>query len=274
MKTLVLYHQGCPDGMTAAWAVRKFLGDEAEYVPVSYPAGGSDVVMPDVKGRDVFFVDFCPPPAQLGAIHSRAADLLVLDHHESAEKNCGDLPYTMFDLDRSGATIAWDYFSDGEPRPWIVDYAEDRDLFRFDLPDSRAVNAYVMSGEYTLERWDRLAKLSLEEARERGEVVLEKIAGYIAYQKEHVRMVSFQGHEVPTVNAPQWDISDLLHEIQKGYAFAVGWFQRGDGLYQYSLRSDGGVRVNDIAAKFGGGGHPAAAGFCLSREDHIDLGIT
>lgn len=44
---------------------------------------------------------------------------------------------------------------------------------------------------------------------------------------------------------------------------ALGWWQRFDGKFQFSLRSRGDIDVSEIAKKFGGGGHKNAAGFQL-----------
>ncbi len=52
----------------------------------------------------------------------------------------------------------------------------------------------------------------------------------------------------------------------QGHPFAVGWSQRADGLFTYSLRSaEGGLDVSVIAKRHGGGGHPHAAGFTSAK---------
>lgn len=53
-----------------------------------------------------------------------------------------------------------------------------------------------------------------------------------------------------------------------GAAFVVGWFQRADGTYQYSLRGAGEVDVSEIAKRWGGGGHCDAAGFQVWEPVH------
>lgn len=44
-----------------------------------------------------------------------------------------------FDLDRSGAAIAWEHFN-RDAAPDLIRYVEDRDLWRWSLPDSEAVS--------------------------------------------------------------------------------------------------------------------------------------
>jgi uncharacterized protein len=53
MSKLVLYHANCADGFTAAWIAHGVFGDDAEYVPVQYGQAP-----PDVRGRDVFILDW------------------------------------------------------------------------------------------------------------------------------------------------------------------------------------------------------------------------
>lgn len=78
---------------------------------------------------------------------------------------------------------------------------------------------------------------------------------------KNTRRVFFENWNVPIVNAPQVDISELLDHLARNDTFAMGWWQRGDGEFQYSLRSRGDFDVSELAKKYGGGGHKNAAGF-------------
>ncbi len=42
-------------------------------------------------------------------------------------------------------------------------------------------------------------------------------------------------------------MSKLVGHLAESAPFAVGWFQRADGLYQYSLRSCGDFDVSSLA---------------------------
>ena len=65
---------------------------------------------------------------------------------------------------------------------------------------------------------------------------------------EQARTVEVEGQKVPMVNAPYICISELVGKLAESAPFAVGWFQRSDGLYAYSLRSRGpdGVDVSEM----------------------------
>lgn len=263
MRELVIYHGNCIDGFTAAWAVWTRAGDDAEYFPAQYASGGADVELPDVTGRDVVMVDFCTGRDQLLRLKEQAASLLVLDHHKTAEAACAGLDFCVFDMEQSGAGLAWRHFRGTEP-PWLVAYAEDRDLWRFALPDSKAINAYISSATMDFQNWDRMATEPIEEAVLAGRAVLNYIDRYVLEMSKQARSVAFAGYAaVPLVNAPYINTSELVGHLATDAPFAVGWFQRSDGMYQYSLRSRGAdaVDVSEVAKSYGGGGHKHAAGF-------------
>jgi oligoribonuclease NrnB/cAMP/cGMP phosphodiesterase (DHH superfamily) len=262
VRPLVIYHAACRDGFCAAWVAWKALGKDADFHAAYY---GKEP--PPVAGRDVYMIDFSYPRDVLDQMAGAASSLVVLDHHKTAEEALRGAPYAQFDMERSGAGMAWDHFFPREPRPWIVDYVEDRDLWRHRLPNGPAINAYIGTLLFDFDTWDQTSKMNPIEVAQYGVPVENKTRQYVTELAKNVRRVTFEGVDVPLVNAPQVDISELLSFVAHGEAFAVGWWQRGDGLFQYSLRSrePSDVDVSQIAKRYGGGGHQRAAGF-QSRE--------
>lgn len=168
MNALVLYHGHCPDGMTAAWTAWRKLGTAADYVAVNY-----NEPPPDVRGRRVYILDFCYPRAELEILTAAAAHVTVLDHHVSAMHKV--FPETLgadvqkrehedvkcrikFDLTKSGARLAWEFFHPGEPVPLLVQYVQARDLWTFDLPFSEEVSATISSYPHDFDLWNQLEK--------------------------------------------------------------------------------------------------------------------
>lgn len=262
-KLLVIYHGACRDGFAAAWCIwRRFPG--SEFVPALYGEPP-----PDVTGRDVVMVDFSYPLAMMEDLAVRCESLLVLDHHKTAEAALRAFAHpnaeVHFDMDRSGAGMAWDHFFPGQPRPWIVSYVEDRDLWRHALPNGPAVNAFLGTLRYDFEHWYQTSRLPVESVVQLGQTVEDKIRHYVTEVAKNARRVTFEGYEVPMVNAPQVDISELVGFLCNGEKFAIGWWQRSDGSFSYSLRSRGDFDVSDLAKRYGGGGHKNAAGFQSSK---------
>lgn len=273
-KALVLYHDNCPDGFTAAWAVWKALGDEALYAGVNY---GQEPVLSACEGRRVILVDFSYPRAQLDRIGAVAERVEVYDHHKTAEEALrywGDeAPETrrvVFDMNRSGAGIAWDEFHPGGPtwlgvRPPLVSYAEDMDLWRFALPYSREIREVIFLTERTFAAWNDLNDSLVADFPGRAQIgaaLLQAKRVRVATVCKNVRWLTFGEHRIPVVNA-SWDMSELGEYLAEQYPDAPCggyYFDRADAR-QWGFRSRNGFDVSALCKQYGGGGHAAAAGF-------------
>jgi len=278
MKTLCIYHAFCADGFAAAWTVRRALGEDVEFYPGAYGQKP-----PDTTDRNVLLVDFSYKRPVLEQMASRARSILILDHHKTAAEDLDGWPraveYPMwqaltattgitcmraaiFDMERSGAGITWDYFNPRAPRPALIDRLEDRDLWRFRFADTRAVQACVFSYPYDFDVWDKLMEEPLNELRREGEAIERKhhkdIAELVGASR---RTMVIGGYGVPVANLPYTMSSDAGHLMCKGEPFAACYLDTSDGR-TFSLRStDAGMDVSAIAKNYGGGGHRNAAGF-------------
>lgn len=283
---LVIYHANCADGFTAAWAAWKYFGANAEYYPATH---GNPP--PDVAGKHVVIVDFCFKRGVLDEMAEKALSILVLDHHKTAEADLAGiatpkmawedhiqdahlqdplqmtrLPYVraLFDMERSGAGITWDFFHPGVLRPNLVNYVEDRDLWRFSLTHSREVNAYVFAHEYTFLEWDRLRAYltNIDSAADMGAAIEKKHHKDVRELVQATRRTMvIGGHKIPVANIPYTLTSDAGHLMAQGEPFAACYWDTSEGRV-FSLRSsDDGLDVSEIAGRYGGGGHARAAGF-------------
>ena len=124
--TDVWYHANCADGFGAAWSAWKILGDEANYQPVRH----GDPIPEVHSAMRLAIVDFAYRRDQLLEIAEKVDTLIVLDHHRSAAKDLDGLDFARFDLNKSGARMAWEYWHPGVELPDLLAYVEDRDLWR------------------------------------------------------------------------------------------------------------------------------------------------
>lgn len=280
-ESLVIYHENCADGFTAAWAFWTVFGDEAEYLPAQY--GDEPPEMVEIVDREVYIVDFSYPREVLEWMHGLAKKLVVLDHHKTAEKNLAGLDYCEFDMTRSGAMMAWDYVVDtyadpsdyvGHPAPNLVKYVQDRDLWTWELTGSKEISAYIGTLEFDFLEWDCLRR-ELEKTR-LWERIYEKGQAIVAYRDQLIASVArkayraeIAGHDVPIVNAPSIIRSELGNVLTEGELFAGVWYIDPEVGAIMSLRSndDSAVDVSEIAEQFGGGGHPNAAGFTFDPRE-------
>lgn len=266
---LVIYHAKCLDGIAAAWSAWMVYQPLGEYLPASY--GDLPPADETVAGRDVILVDFSYPRDALVRLHKAARSLLVLDHHKTAQEALDGLPFAIFGQERSGAGLAWDVLHDGKPRPWVIDYTEDRDLWRFRLPDSHEVNAWLRAQPRTLEGYDVASATPLDVARELGREIRAQERVYIEQEKAKASHAMLADYCVPVVNTGRHCASEIVGELSENYPFAASWQER-DGLIHYELRSrENGADVSMIARLFGGGGHKHAAGFSAAKVVHSTI---
>ena len=295
---LCIYHGNCADGFGAAWSVREGLGHEVEFHPGVYQDAP-----PDVRGRDVILVDFSYKRDVLLEMAKIARSILVIDHHESAAEDLapdenyivdfgaytGELTwsrflqnvqqdqfegcpyariYAIFDMERSGAGMAWDFFVGGG-RPPLIDHIEDRDLWRFQLEGTREIQAVVFSHPYDFDVWHDLVARSQAD-RDRRRMIEEGAAIERKHHKDVAELVrvfkrrmTIGGVEVWAANLPYTLTSDAGNLMAQGEPFAACYWDTPDGRV-FSLRSTAdGADVAVIAAQYGGGGHRNASGFRL-----------
>lgn len=290
-RPLVIFHMPCMDGFTAAWAMW------LKYPDAEFIHGVHGQPPPDVKGRDVYLLDFSYKREVMRCIMDDAMDVTILDHHRSAEADLegiftdfkltgGEIAAAngRFDMEKSGARLAWEWFHPGVEVPLFVRLVEDRDLWRFAIPDSKALNATFFSYDYDFLKWN-----AIREACEDNERFLGLLAGGCAIERKHDKdvkeLVSKLRHfrkfkhaagvngevlYIPCANLPYTMSSDAAGLMAERAPFAATYYQDCSGQYVFSLRSrNGGLDVSAIASRYGGGGHRNAAGFRVASLEAL-----
>ena len=287
-KPLVVYHgPSCLDGMASAWAMYSLLGDSAEYIVGRYQANYEI----DFADREVFLVDFSYPRAFLEErILPVALKVVLIDHHKSALEELRGLSAPNFDMspsamDKSGAMLAWEYvaghFDSPKSTPYLIRIIQDRDLWKFEFPETKAVTAALFSKNLTYKTlgkfmWDRKAVTIL---RKQGEVLLQahdkECRSLIKYAKRIVPVqIGDNEIEVVVVNAPPKYSSDVGNILSLEHPFAMTYWDSQNNR-EFSLRSNSEnpehVDVSEIAKLFGGGGHKHASGFKVPRNHPLAM---
>jgi oligoribonuclease NrnB/cAMP/cGMP phosphodiesterase (DHH superfamily) len=283
----ILYHGKCPDGFCAAFIAKKRY-PEAELLPMDH---GTPVPFEAVRGKDCLVLDFSWPVREDNIkLYDIAKNFHIYDHHKTAEERLAGLPFVTFDMHRSGAGLTWDHLfgidsykhrplrfhtlglnSAYKDRPFYVSYVEDRDLWNWKLPKSKEVNAYLMSLPMTIEAWQHLDKMTAEEAAVYGQPVVSHIDRYVreACQEAQYGIWHLEGKVYSTAicNCPYMNCSEIGNVLAQGADVSLTWFERKDGMTQFSLRSIDEIDVSEIAKQYLGGGHTHAAGFRLSVQE-------
>jgi len=284
---VVFYHDNCEDGFTAWWVAQRALearGVRAYGLAVQYGHYDFEAELAAAEGMPVFVLDFCFTRPEMERLAAAASSLVVCDHHKTAEaalagfmpamEAAGHTVHVDFDMKRSGAGVTWGYFH-APPPPLLVRYIEDRDLWRWVLPHSKAINAYLGTLPHDLEAWDTARHALSEEFAQAvtwGRGALASVDRWVGSVVDStLRWVSVPtspSFDVPCINVGYKGCSEAVGAVADRHPsapFALGWWVRGDGQVVFSLRSRGEVDVSDVAKQFGGGGHAKAAGFTLSK---------
>lgn len=264
---LCIYHNNCLDGFGAAWAVRHALGEDVEFYK-----GIHQQPPPDVDGLDVILVDFSYKRAVLESMLKTATSITILDHHISAEKDLATLLENgrikgLFDMNRSGAMLAWQWYNPDQPPPKLIAFIQDRDLWQFKLEGTREIHAALSSYPYDFEVWDKLMASGDDELallKRDGEAIERRLQKDVKQLiAAGVRRMTIAGYDVPVLNASSAYVSDAGHLLSIGEPFAACYWDHADGR-SFSLRSSkDGIDVAEVAKKYGGGGHEKAAGFTV-----------
>ena len=269
MKHICIYHKSCTDGFAAALAVKVFLEREHPEDEHKFTAAHYGDTPPNVTGAYVYIVDFSFPREVLLELHKQAAYLVVLDHHKTAEAALEGLEFCYFDMNRSGAMMAWQHFNSELPAPELFRYVQDRDLWQWKLENSQEISAALKIMPLDFDMWlPLLVDDCLFELIDKGRVILEYQRQEVARMLKHPpEMITLGGYTVPCINTTTL-ISEVGQALSDGYAFAATYFDRHDARV-FSLRSntrgENMVDVSAIAKQYGGGGHAAAAGFTLPK---------
>lgn len=321
----VLYHGNCNDGFGAAFAawlhLRKLDGGTV-YLPVNYGKPLPDLI----TGSDVYIVDFSYPAKVLLELGRRMNKVVVLDHHKTAQQDlsvdafrkalqedglniddmymkpegvsAGKTPmddgwirirnvYVKFDMTKSGAILAWEYWHPNDVAPLILCYIQDRDLWKFEMFNSEAVSAYMQTNDQDFVLWEFLmSDFQRPEARQEvyraGSACLKLKKQMVEVMASNMRLALFDLSQdppklslatspecfdkqwiVPCANATVFfsEVGNRLLELHTEAPFAAYYLDRADGKRQWGLRSRKEFDCSVIAKAFGGGGHAQASGF-------------
>jgi uncharacterized protein len=260
MEKLVLSHKFCADGLASAWVLRKKY-PKAEIQFMQY--GGT---LPDLVDRDVIMVDWSVKSEQMKEIIEKSRSVLVIDHHDTAEKELiqfinDDRIEIVFDMKKAGCVLAWNYYYPDKKMPYLLSLVQDRDIWSWKLKETKDVSACLASYDLMdIDQFDQNMKRPLKELIDEGKP-LNRVADASRKRKltKDVRYAMCSGYMVAVVNSTE---NELLHDILNSglypeAKFAIG-YRDTSSLTVHSFRSID-FDVGQIAKNFSGGGHVHAS---------------
>lgn len=283
---IIVYHgSGCPDGISA-------LKCALMYADIKIKYGCKAGVDPNIDHIDksILFVDICPSITYLTKIAKESKQIVILDHHKSTldtfnknKDNVSENIIFILDMDRAGCQITWDYFFPNKPRPWFIDYVADRDLWKWLLPNSKAINtAYSYNDYFNTFNLDKLNEL-IEPSDTVKQKLLDQGIQLIKIQQKELDFATGKAIEgTMKVNDIQYHIwigtisSELRSDL--GNILANKKLSNGNqpdfsATWSYDLKADiwnisfrgtkNGPDLSAICKLYGGGGHYCASGMSI-----------
>nr|CAG8521762.1 7268_t:CDS:2 [Entrophospora candida] len=301
----IIYHKNCPDGFGAAYSAWKKLGTKATY----HAAVHNEPPPSDLSDKHVGIFDFTYSRSIIKELEKKAKLVVIVDHHLSAKLDFFPASSSSisdkdekksnyhFDMDKSGARLAWEFFWPDKPVPSMIKYIEDKDLFRFLLPKSREFSTYWEVIPLEFEEYNKFVEDEslINNIQEIGAHILKYRDSKVTYLLKNVsykrkmtlslkeagkdNKIIPKTYSVSVINSSMWQ-SELGNNLMKSNFnnndkkekskekveecdFSMIWYYDGnDKQYNISLRSiDEKADVSQIAKHFGGGGHRNASGF-------------
>lgn len=287
-----IYHDRDLDGLACA-AIMKLRFPDIKLVGWDYSYNPEDFFNEyDLRGCEVYMADVSMPLEAMKMIAAEADTFIWIDHHEKAiaetRPEMPDNTFVVYLPERAACEIAWRWFFPDQETPEIIASLGAYDVWRKDDPD-RHWGMWVLPIQmYYNAHWDTAIEKIKHDLYLRGhgagewDRVLAIVSDGIAmlkFEKSQIRRAMGSGkisrefvspapstrtHVCFLINATV-NPGRLADEVWKEHPeceVLIHYHRAKDGRWKYSLRSqDTGPNVAEIAAQYGGGGHPNAAGF-------------
>lgn len=286
MRNILITHKNCMDGIGCVLAVREY--DRQNNITnreIIYAQYGKDqekdiqeLLDWDNDDRcNILIGDFSFKRETLILLHAQHNEVVVIDHHATAQKDLEGLDFCIFDMTKSGAVLVWEYLFPTEEVPILLQYIQDRDIWTWNLQYSKEVSAgLTLIDKKELDVFETHMN-DVSSLASKGHTILEyqqQTINKIVRQKKYLPRISIGGYnDVICINT-----TTLISEIGNalvldGEKFVAMYFDT-DKERVFSLRANGEVNVAFIAKQYGGGGHPNAAGFSIplpqfNLSDHL-----
>jgi len=277
---LAIVHGNCTDGTFSAIAINIYCEENGLPKPdIFYGIYGKDN-LPDVRGKNVIMADFSYDRPTIERMHEEAESLVVIDHHKTAEKELAGLDYCIFDMNKSGCVLTWNYLFPEQIPPIVFSYVQDRDIWTWLLHKSKEVSAglrlFTHKELLTMDT-DHIRSLNfVEELMTSGEPIVkymdQQVNSVVKRALSDPKLFNIGGYEVPCINSTAL-ISEIGNQtcLNSGYDFSAQYLFTDDSMV-FSLRSVGDFDVSAVCKVYGSGGHRNSAGMSFKFKD-IDMNV-
>jgi oligoribonuclease NrnB/cAMP/cGMP phosphodiesterase (DHH superfamily) len=278
---VLIYHDPCSDGLSSAACLHSYsiinkLSQKIEYIGSAYERNSeSDKItklLERVKNKNVIMCDVSFNYDVILKFIEVTSSFLIIDHHKTAKEKLEhlDSKYKIFDMDKCGARLMWEYLFESDKTPLLIDYVQDRDLWLEKMTYGKEFAAWFYNLPLNMEVYYEY----MQDDKKLMDGIMTKGIYYKQINDIHIERSSYTdptfcliGNRYYFVGYSNTKIlkSDVANMLLIKYPlldFSVAYSINDTGTCTYaSLRShDDATDVSLIAEKMDGGGHRNASG--------------
>ena len=289
MKYIIFHHDDL-DGYASGYITKKSIKDESADRNIvtfvcNYEKNSQKDILnkADIRSDDiVYIVDYCFEDKYMKILFEKLGNNLIwIDHHSTAIERMKDYNINgIRDTKFSATKLCWNYFFSNVKEPIFVQLIDIFDCWKKNESELWDWNISILPFKYALEHenldlydnnnvWNELIKNDPNFIRKLlidGTVIKNYVdKKYIEEAKNKSYVIEFEGCRALTINSygsgslPLEETFDpSIHDIMLTYSIGNN---KLINVGLYTTKKD--FHVGNIAKKFGGGGHPGAAGFSL-----------
>jgi len=295
----VIYHKKCPDGFTGFFLLHqsKLIHKNAKIMP-DIPSAKQ--LPPDIQGH-VIIIDVAYKKYVLEQIINKAESVLFIDHHITIRDDVLELEKkykhkfkSIYNQNKSGATLMWEFLYPKKKHPYFIDLIEDNDTGTWKLPHIKdfvagfSVNYELKPTYENINKFKSLfRKSTINNLIKNGKIYNQYKKYMVNENSTRVSIEKFPSQKIYNEyntffeKPGQYKIAvycgsgcpnatDLADKILKdtNCDFFISWVLNLDKKeYVLTLRSEK-IDVGNIAKLFNGGGHVGAAAFSFKMDKY------
>lgn len=282
-KIIGIYHKGCTDGTTSGAVLLKRF-PHAKVFPLShdYDKKAFKHIISLINKNTTVYTTDCV--IGIKEFLKKAKRVVGIDHHanmqtemERLSKHNERFTY-IFRNDRSGASLAWEYFFPKKKLPRIIQLVQDFDIWQWKYGDTtKHAVAYLYTLQDEPEKIKKYFSGNIKKLLQTGKIYTDydeyNIAEYIKKYKPITLKIGV--YKIPAFNCHMYE-DQLGNRLSKKYGKAVGIFRiRGEKI-NISFRSHDNQNpsAQKLAEICGGGGHRNASAARIPLKKFLGMVIT
>lgn len=286
---MFVYHFPCVDGFCSASICHMYYEQynlpHPEYYGINY---GSELSMDKIIGKNVLIADFSFGHKTIMKMIESCNSIGILDHHKTAEKELEHInnKYKVFDMNRCGADLTYEFFYNSTLRPLFVRYVSDNDLWTKKLDLTDEFSSLMKKTKFDFETYIKYIlndNLLIKDIITFGKTYHESDLDLIKREKYNISFVrfpngmyGFMGYFFNSPDLRSEKCNYMLLRPQYKHLNLVGTFNSDwlneEDLVSVSLRSSNDrYDVSKIAKLYNGGGHRNASGMRISKKQSKEM---